>query len=420
MKIWYFFKEGLLLATGALRANRSRSLLTMFGMATGIFAITAILTMINSLELYITSSLSELGNTTIFVHNFPWRDNSGDWYKFINRPKVSYRDYQHLDLGLDHIAGVSFQASVNGQTVKYGGKSMSGINLSGMTEQAPRVIAPKMSEGRFLSDLEFDRARTVCVIGSQVATELFGDTDPLGKYLLISGKQLLVIGVLQREGSKMFSGPSGDYRVMVPYKLLANMFDINSNRVEKVITIRAIDYESVPLVESQTIGIMRVSRGLKPSQEDNFAINKQESLMAQFDVVFGALRSGGWLISIFSILIGGFSIGNIMYIAVKERTNEIGVQKALGSTQRFILYQFLAEAVVVCVMGGLMGMGLVVLFGELAQLALKASGLDFRVVYSLFDLSIGLGLSIFIGLVAGVIPSTLAARMDPVEAIRQA
>jgi putative ABC transport system permease protein len=253
-----------------------------------------------------------------------------------------------------------------------------------------------------------------------VASELFGSSSPVGKYIRISGKQLLVIGVLQREGSKMFSGPSGDYRVMVPFKLLAGLFDVNSDRVEKVITIRADDYESVPLVESQTIGIMRVSRGLKPSQDDNFAINKQESLMAQFDVVFGTLRSGGWLISIFSILIGGFSIGNIMYIAVKERTNEIGVQKALGATQRFILYQFLAEAVVVCVLGGLLGMVLVVLFGELAQLGLKSAGMDFKVVYSWVDLGIGLGLSIFIGLVAGIVPSTLAARLDPVVAIRQA
>ncbi len=420
MKTWHFFKEGGLLALGALAANRTRTLLTMIGMATGIFAITAILTMINSLEVFITQNLSELGNTTLFVHHFPWRDNSGDWYKLVNRPKIDYQDYQRLHQNLTQVSGVSFQASAGNQTVRGEGRSMTGIELAGITEDADRIAAPDILKGRFLSRIEITRARPVCVIGFEVAQGIFKDKDPLGQYVRIAGKRLLVAGVLAREGTQLFSGGSSDYRVLVPYKLLAGMFDVEKRGLEAVISVRAETYESVPWVESEIKGIMRVSRGLKPSEEDNFAINKQEALMAQFDNIFGFLRTGGWIISIFSILIGGFSIGNIMYIAVKERTNEIGVQKALGATERFIAFQFLTEAVLVCILGGLLGMAFVFMLGEAGQLILKSAGTDFRVVYAAEDLAIGLGLSTFIGLIAGFTPATMAAKLDPVEAIRQA
>ncbi|MEL7064234.1 MAG: FtsX-like permease family protein, partial [Bacteroidota bacterium] len=166
-------------------------------------------------------------------------------------------------------------------------------------------------------------------------------------------------------------------------------------------------------------GLIRASRGLKPRMEDNFAINKQEALMSRLESVFGYLETGGWVISIFSILIGGFSIGNIMYISVKERTNEIGVQKALGSSQAFVMYQFLTESLLLCFIGGLVGILMVVLMGVTAEAVLQAANVPLEVTFAPSDILIGVGVSLLIGLLAGIIPASLAAKLDPVVAIRQ-
>ncbi|MEO1588005.1 MAG: FtsX-like permease family protein, partial [Bacteroidota bacterium] len=181
----------------------------------------------------------------------------------------------------------------------------------------------------------------------------------------------------------------------------------------------ASNYELLGQVESDIIGIMRAARGLKPKIENNFAINKQEALMSRLESVFGYLETGGWVISIFSILIGGFSIGNIMYISVKERTNEIGVQKALGSSQAFVMYQFLTESLLLCFIGGLVGILMVVLMGVTAEAVLQAANVPLEVTFAPSDILIGVGVSLLIGLLAGIIPASLAAKLDPVVAIRQ-
>lgn len=420
MNLFQFLREGTKFAFQAIGASRMRAFLTMLGVATGIFAITGILTMVNSLQTSITNNISALGNTTIFVHHFPWKDNGDDWFKFFNRPKVSYNDYQKLKKNLDRVAGVSFEASVGGQMVRAAGRGISGISVVGTTEDFGLIKDIEFSEGRYFSEIEHHLGSAVCMIGYNIAENLFPDGPALNQFIRVKGRRLRVIGVLSKQGASMFFGnASDDDKVYLPYRVIAKMYNVSNRSIEKVVTIKAETYEDLEYVEDETIGIVRAARGLKPRTEDNFAINKQEALMNQFEVAFGFLKTGGWVISIFSILIGGFSIGNIMYISVRERTNEIGIQKSLGATKGFILYQFLAEAVLICFLGGILGLGAVFGVGFLAQWIFTTFDLPMQVYFSLADIITGLGLSVGIGILSGFIPSLIAASLDPVIAIRQ-
>lgn len=420
MNFIQFTTEGIKIAFTAIGANRMRALLTMLGVGTGIFAIVGILTMVNSMQTSITKNISALGNTTIFVHHWPWSDNRNDWYKFINRPKVSYRDFQKLKQNLSRVEGVCYEVTVTGQLVRAEGRSISNVQLVGSTPDMSKVRDLKFKEGRYFSDVEQHLGSSVCLIGHNISENLFPDGNAAGNYIRISGKRLMVTGVMEKVGSNMlFGGVSEDDNVYVPYSVLAKMFNLNARNSEKVITIKATHYEDLPYIESETIGLIRVARGLRPKVENNFAINKQEALMSQFDKMFGYLKTGGWFISIFSILIGGFSIGNIMYISVKERTREIGIQKALGATKGFVLYQFVMESVLICLMGGLIGLAFVFGISALIQAVINSFDLPLQISFASGDLMTGIGLSVFTGLASGILPASLAASLDPVAAIRQ-
>ncbi|MEO1452060.1 MAG: ABC transporter permease, partial [Bacteroidota bacterium] len=336
----------------------------MLGVATGIFAITGILTMVNSLQKSATESVANLGNTTIFVHHWPWAEGNNEWYKFIGRPKVSYRDFQKLKQNLTRVRGVSYEVSLRNQSIRAEGLSMSNLEVLGITHDAGEIKDMNFEDGRYFTEVESHLGSPVCIVGFNVAENLFPDSRAVGQYMRVRGKRMRVIGVQEKKGAGLFPGmPSEDDRVYIPYRQLSSTMNTEKRSIEKVITVKAERYEELELVESDIIGLMRSARGLKPKIENNFAINKQEALMNRFESFFGYLKTGGWVISIFSILIGGFSIGNIMYISVRERTSEIGVQKALGSTGPFILYQFVSEAIYICLLGGVIGLLLVFVMG---------------------------------------------------------
>lgn len=230
---------------------------------------------------------------------------------------------------------------------------------------------------------------------------------------------MLVVGVMERRGQGLVQfGASDDDKVFIPFQKFGSMYALNSRGIDKVIAVKAKEYDNLEFVEQETIGLIRSARGLSIRQDNTFSINKQEALMSRFEDVFRYLRIGGIVISIFSVLIGGFSIGNIMYISVRERTNEIGVQKALGSARGFILSQFLTEALMLCIMGGMIGIAFVGLIGVLVQAVLGTLDLALEVSFSIADLLTGMAVAAFIGLVAGTIPALMASKLDPVEAIR--
>ena len=356
MNVFQFIWEGLKIALEAIGTNRMRAFLTMLGVATGIFVITSILTLVNTLQVNLTQSIAALGNTTIFVHHFPWDQNGQDWHKFFNRPRVDYRDYSRLKQNLRRVEGVSYEIAARGQMIKAGRESASNVEVVGASYDAGKMHNFEFDWGRFFSEMEIQSGAPICILGHNIAENIFPDQVALDKYVQVNNKRLKVVGVLAKKGDAILPGmPSDDNRVFLPFRIMPRIYNMNSRRVDRVITIKAERREDLEWVENETIGIIRAARGLKPSIENNFAINKQEALMNRFDSFFGNLEIGGWVISIFSILIAAFSIGMIMYISVRERTNEIGIQKALGSTRRFILYQYITEAILICVIGGAFG-----------------------------------------------------------------
>lgn len=388
----------------------------MLGISIGIFAITLIGTMVYSLESAITKNLSALGNTVMYIHHWPWKDNSADWFRFMNRPKVSFRDFEYLQ---NNIPGtlMAYEMTRGGQKVKVGKNSLENVNLKGVTWDYQNINDFQFQAGRYFTPIESSAGRMVCLLGFNVAKELFSGSNPIGQTVVLAGQKIQVVGVVEKQGSGIF-GDSFDDRMVIPYPLMARIYNESSRSGDRLITIKGANYEDLPRLEDDVRGWIRAARGLKPSMEDNFAINKQEMLMTQLDAIFGSLRIGGIFISILSILVGGFGIANIMFVSVKERTHEIGIQKSLGATREFILLQFLQESVLLCIAGGIIGILLLFIMSGIGQFIINKIEFDFKILISWTDLIYGLILSIAIGIVSGFSPSWVAAKMDPVEAMR--
>jgi putative ABC transport system permease protein len=416
MNLTTLFKESFTIAWNAISANRFRAFLTMLGISIGIFAITLIGTMVHSLESAITRNLSALGNTVMYIHHWPWKDNSSDWYRFMNRPKVSYRDFEYLQTNIPGTL-IAYEMTRGGQKVKVGKNSLENVTLKGVTWDYQSINDFQFQQGRYFTPIESSAGRLVCLLGFNVAKELFSGSNPVGQHVLFAGQKIQVVGVVEKQGSGIF-GDSFDDRMVVPYPLMARIFNEQSRAGDRLITVKANSYEEVPRLEDEVRGWIRAARGLKPSMEDNFAINKQEMLMTQLDSIFSSLRIGGVFISILSILVGGFGIANIMFVSVKERTHEIGIQKSLGATREFILLQFLQESVLLCIAGGVIGIILLFIMSGLGQLIINKIEFDFKILISWTDLIYGIILSVAIGIISGFSPSWIAAKMDPVEAMR--
>lgn len=416
MKFTTLIQESFTIAWNAISANRFRAFLTMLGISIGIFAITLIGTMVYSLENAITKNLSALGNTVMYIHHWPWKDNSADWYRFMNRPKVSFRDFEYLQ---NNIPGtlMAYEMTRGGQKVKVGKNSLENVNLKGVTWDYQNINDFQFQAGRYFTPIESSAGRMVCLLGFNVAKELFSGSNPIGQTVVLAGQKIQVVGVVEKQGSGIF-GDSFDDRLVIPYPLMARIFNESSRSGDRLITVKGASYEDLPRLEDEIRGWIRAARGLKPSMEDNFAINKQEMLMTQLDAIFGSLRIGGIFISILSILVGGFGIANIMFVSVKERTHEIGIQKSLGATREFILLQFLQESVLLCIAGGIMGILLLFLMSGIGQFIINEIEFDFKILISWNDLFYGLILSVAIGIISGFSPSWVAAKMDPVEAMR--
>jgi len=417
MNIFRFVYEGVRMAIDAILANKTRAFLTMIGVATGIFAITSILTMVSSMKSSIKDNLSELGNTTLVIHNWPWADEGKSWREYLNRPKVSHKEYQKLRQNLDHTVGVAYTVSSRVSSVRAEGQSVSNVEVQGITPDQSAIFNFEFEYGRFFSEVEFRYGSNVCIVGYNIADVLFPNQVAEGKYMRIGGKKLKIVGVLEKVGASMFG--ETDDQVYIPYKVAPRLFDIKQRYVDNSIAVKVPDPLYMEAAESEIIGIMRATRGLRPRDENNFSVNKVEQVLREVDNILGYLSTGGWIISAFSILIGGFSIGMIMYISVRERTREIGIQKALGSTRSFILHQFLSESIFICLMGGLIG--LIGVFGAAAivQFMVERAEWPLEISVSAENIGTAIGLSTLIGLISGLIPAMIASVIDPVKAIRQ-
>lgn len=405
--------ESFRFAISALKTNLTRTILSLLGVTVGIFAIIAVFTLVDSLEANIRSSFSFLGTNVMRVDRFPYASGPQDypWWKYFRRPPGTVAEYQFLQQGLSSAEAVTISASAN-TTVKAGSNAYQGMSLTGVVSSYQDVYEISLEEGRFFSQSEINASRNFAVVGREIANTLYPQQEVIGKQITIKGMKFTVIGVFEEEGEGLFDAPSKDQACLIPYGAFNKMYYTGKNGMEPSIAVKGMK-EDIGLVslENEMTGLLRAKRGLRPRDEDNFALNKTEFIQNAIGSVFDVISIAGWVIGGFSILVGGFGIANIMFVSVRERTNIIGIQKSLGAKNYFILFQFLFESVCLSLIGGITGI-IIVFFLTFIEFG------TLEIILSLSNIILGLGVSTIIGVVSGIVPATLAARMDPVEAIR--
>lgn len=414
MIYWRLFQESVKFALHALVVNKLRTMLSLLGITIGIFAIIIVFAVVDSLEYTIRKSISGLGDRVVYVQKWSWGPEDGAetyaWWKYFNRPEPSYREFRRLQQN-NQQADVLAYMFASAATVKYRANSVANAQVNAVSHDFQEIWQNEIGDGRYFSELESSSGRPVAVIGHTVADGLFPNDDPLGKDIRIyGGRKARVIGVYAKKGTDIF-GSSPDDQVFVPLEFARQIFPDRypgATILAKAPTIAGID----PMIQEVRSGL-RSLRKLKPGTPDSFSFNRISLVSNSIDALFVTLRIAGIFIGGFSILVGGFGIANIMFVSVKERTNQIGIQKALGAKNFFIMLQFLFESVFLCLLGGLIGLFLVFVTLEFA-----AKALDFDIFLSANNVLQGVVISVVIGIISGIFPAFFAARMQPVDAIR--
>lgn len=407
--------ESFVFALKSVIVNRLRTILSLLGITIGIFAIISVFTIFDSLEINIRDSLAEFGENVIYVEKWPWAPEDGEeyaWWQYWNRPVAKYKEYQTIKELSQLSESVCFWSFTN-RLVKYKNNSISSATIWGTTFEFEDTREFDIQQGRFFSSFEFEASKNLAIIGATIADELFQNEDPVGKQIKIKGHKAIVIGVFAREGNTMVGGGSLDEFIVIPLQFMRKIVDLRSDSANPMILARARPGVSNEDLKEELRVILRSSRRLKPRADDNFALNQTSMITGALDGIFKVLNTTGFFIGIFSILVGGFGIANIMFVSVKERTNIIGIQKALGAKRYFIMWQFLFESMLLTLTGGVVGL-LIVFAGT----GIMSSFIDdFRVFLTVGNVVLGLGISALIGVISGFAPAWSAARMDPVEAI---
>jgi putative ABC transport system permease protein len=404
-------KESLSFAINALRNNKLRTLLSLLGVTIGIFSIIAVLAAVDSLDRKISKDLSSLDKNTIYLMKFSFGPSEIPQWKREQFPNVKYDEYVALKNSLNNTDQVGYQLFVNRESLKYDSKTVADVNIVPSSFEMVNIDGLKFDKGRFYNESESNSGAPVIVLGFEIAEGLFGASDPVGKNIRLYGQRFTVIGVMSKQGAGFF-GDSNDTSVYLPANFLRRMYG-DSDSMTPVIVLKPVKGVDMDAYKAEVTQKLRTIRGMKAGDIDNFFINVLSGFTDLIDGILGQMNVVGWIISGFSLLVGGFGIANIMFVSVKERTNLIGIQKSLGAKNRFILFQFLFEAVILSVIGGVIGLLLV-----WGISVLLTTLLDFEFVLSIGNVILGTSLAAIIGLISGILPAISAANLDPVEAIR--
>ena len=405
-------KESFGFALNALRNNKLRTLLSLLGVTIGIFSIIAVLAAVDSLDRKIKKDLSSLDKNTIYLMRFSFGPSEIPQWKREQFPNVKYDEYEYLKSSLNDVNQMAFQFFVNRESIKYQSATVSDINVVPVSLEFIEIEGLEFDEGRFYNESESNSGSAVIVLGNEIASGLFEGANPIGKNVRLYGQRFTVIGVLKKQGAGIF-GDSNDTSIFIPVNFLRRMYGDNNDALTPVILIKPEKGVDMDAFKAELTQKLRNYRGMKTDEINNFFINVLSGFTDLIDGIVGQMNVVGWIISGFSLLVGGFGIANIMFVSVKERTNLIGIQKSLGAKNRFILFQFLFEAVILSVIGGVVGLFLVWIISLILTKAL-----DFEFVLSAGNVFLGTGLAAIIGLISGILPAITASKLDPVEAIR--
>jgi putative ABC transport system permease protein len=410
VKILSEIKEGTSIAWDAIRANKLRSVLTTLGIIIGIVTVTAMATAIDALNRAFHDSISILGADVLFVSRVTWADKSFEqWLSESKRRDITRQQARLVEQQMSMAEAVSPVVSMT-QGVWYRNKKSSRVSILGSTDQFLTTSGFSIEQGRFLTAAESVGGRPVCVIGHDVATNLFESETPLGKQIRIGARRLEVVGVLEKRGS--FLGmDSFDNEVVIPIQqlLIGYWRDPNFD-----IQVKVKDLTHLADAKEELRGLMRKIRRVAPGDPDDFSINQQEQFIATFNKVTGTIATVGLMITGMSLFVGGIGIMNIMFVSVAERTREIGVRKAIGARRRSILFQFLTEAAMICLLGGGVALAITYFLTVVASRVFPY----FPIALSLPVMGMAMVMAALTGVISGFLPAWRASKMNPIDALR--
>lgn len=412
LKIIY---ESIVQAYQSLIGNMLRTFLSLLGIIIGIFCIIAVKSAVDSLENSIKSGFNELGSDVIYVQTMPWGEDPGqNYWKYAKRPEPSFKDYTAISEKSRLTEFSAYTVFTGGKTIKYKSSSVSNAFIMGATYDYKNMQSIDIEKGRYFTQQEYNTGSNKIVLGYQVAQSLFNTLEPIGKEVKLFGQKYVVIGVLKSEGENMFNFLNFDEVMWVSFNNLKRFVNTNENsNVGKLLSIKARPDANVEELKGELTSILRASRRLKPTEDENFALNELSMLSQVLDAVFGILNLVGFLIGIFALVVGMFSVANIMFVSVKERTNIIGIKKALGAKRSIILLEFLIESIILCLLGGIIGLLCVI-----GVLKIVSGLIPFDMFLSTTNVIWGVGASVAVGIISGIIPAVMASNLDPVVAMR--
>jgi putative ABC transport system permease protein len=409
------FREIVAMALSSLGANKLRAALTMTGITIGVFSIISVMTAIGALQSSIESGISFLGSNIFQFAKYPANVNIGGEIKkkYQNRRDISYRQalhyYELMQGSAREICLKCFGYELKGQAVYNGVKTTPSLLIVGTNRSFLTANAYTLGYGRNLNDEDVDLARNVIVVGKMIEKRLFPHESPIGKVIRMSGHTYTIIGVLAEKGTSF--GQSQDDVCIMP---ITRFFeDFGSAKRTVNIATQSFSQETYNGTLDRGIGAMRIARGLRADQENDFEIYSNDSLKSAFTSIAGVVRIGAFVISFIALVAAGIGIMNIMLVSVTERTKEIGVRKSIGARSRDILRQFLTEAVFISEAGGILGIILGVIGGDLLAAWLKVD-----IIFPFGWAFAGLVVCSAIGIGFGLYPAYRAAALDPIEALR--
>ncbi len=410
------FLESVSQALLQLRANKLRSFLSLLGISIGIFCIIGVTAAVDSLEDNVRGSFDKLGDDVVYIQKFMWGDPGPNWQRYLRRPDVSFKDFQAVESKVKSAQAVSYGVFIGLKTFKFRSANVSDVEFQAVSFGFDQIVKLDFQGGRYFSPSEYHYGASKIIIGAKVAEALFGAADPLGRTIQMGGHKFDVIGVLAPAGKSLIDIFSFDNSAIITYELGRKVANLRPDNQfgNASISVKAKAGVTISMLKDEITGVLRAQRRLKPREEDNFSLNTLSIISSALDGFFNVLGMLGIVIGGFAIFVGMFSVANIMFVSVKERTSIIGIKKALGAKRFMILLEFLIESVVLCIIGGAVGLLLVqVVIQGLSRI------IDFEMFLSANNVMVGVVTSVVVGILAGLWPAWQAARMDPVEAMRK-
>jgi putative ABC transport system permease protein len=394
------------MALSALISHKLRSLLTTLGILIGVTTIITIWTTIQGLNEYVYGELSNIGSASVYVDKYPWIIQN-DFWKYRNRKNITVKEYEALKKHLTQSTHISPEVMTR-KRVSYRDNKYDNIIVVGTTASYKETANSFPDVGRFLTESDVKNNRKVCVLGSNVADQLFEKVNPIGRRITVMGGKFLVVGIMEKKGSLF--GQSMDDMVYLPLGAFRSVY---GGRRGLRITVKTDDPAKLEDLKDEIRGVMRRVRKIAPADPDDFAINQQDMLTNAYKQLTGTLFAIVFVIGGISLLVGGIGIMNIMLVSVTERTKEIGIRKAIGAKRSNILSQFLIEAVLVSSIGGVIGIVLGYFAGSFVL-----SQMDLTTGVTVSSIAIGFGFSAFVGVSAGFYPALKASKLNPIESLR--